>query len=401
MKKKIITFKMTVNEDETLTIESSLGDKHTSKQLTAILRFLSMDIYSKNEEFIRVVWDVDEFIAPIIRLMTKEEMIKLVDTLKIFIRPYTLFYIPDKTFNVKWIANSTKHQYYGLCQYFPDIEDEPEDLAPYVTSLIEALDIMKMEPNRLTSPVTIYEDTHRELLESLPAKDMPMEAARYAWFCSSKLWIEAYRLGYFPQTWDLDIKECFTTIASKMIDTRKIMWTTNKAVMRKAEYGYCRGYVTINKECTIHPIIYINEDNELSTPTGSWETYLTQAEINFIYKWKIGSFELIDGWWGIPAEKKYPLYAPIQELLALKAHENPVVSRIAKRMANAVFYGKFGEQRKKGFGPQFNSCWFAEISSQARLEVADFIYRNRLVKNVIHVSVDGVLLDKPPVGKFK
>ncbi|GAH26694.1 unnamed protein product, partial [marine sediment metagenome] len=39
--------------------------------------------------------------------------------------------------------------------------------------------------------------------------------------------------------------------------------------------------------------------------------------------------------------------------------------------------------------------WFAEISTQVRLQVAQFIYEHKLQESLIHIGVDGVLLSKP------
>jgi len=65
-------------------------------------------------------------------------------------------------------------------------------------------------------------------------------------------------------------------------------------------------------------------------------------------------------------------------------------------------YGKFGEERANEFGPYFNPCWFAEISTQVRLQVAEELYShgigpgdNEGYKSLIHISVDGFLLDCP------
>ena len=95
-----------------------------------------------------------------------------------------------------------------------------------------------------------------------------------------------------------------------------------------------------------------------------------------------------------------PLQEPMDKLLAYKERTG-LQSALAKRMSTGV-YGKFGEERKDEFGPYFCPCYFAEISTQVRLKVAEFLYENSIgprdnkgYSHLLHISVDGFLLDCP------
>jgi len=92
-----------------------------------------------------------------------------------------------------------------------------------------------------------------------------------------------------------------------------------------------------------------------------------------------------------------PLAEPVDKLLAYKQRTG-LQSALAKRMSVGI-YGKLGEERKDAFGPYFNPCWFSEISTQVRLEVAEYLYQHgigpRDSEHLIHISVDGFLLDMP------
>jgi len=95
-----------------------------------------------------------------------------------------------------------------------------------------------------------------------------------------------------------------------------------------------------------------------------------------------------------------PLAEPMDKLLAYKERTG-LQSALAKRMSTGI-YGKFGEERATEFGPYFNPCWFAEISTQVRLQVAEELYShsigpedNKGYKHLLHISVDGFLLDCP------
>ena len=101
-----------------------------------------------------------------------------------------------------------------------------------------------------------------------------------------------------------------------------------------------------------------------------------------------------------------PLLEPLSKLLTYKQRTG-LQSTLAKRMSTGI-YGKFGEERASEFGPYFNPCWFAEISTRVRLQVAEELYShgigpgdNEGYRHLLHVSVDGFLLDCPieEIGK--
>ena len=193
--------------------------------------------------------------------------------------------------------------------------------------------------------------------------------------------------------YDYDIVASFPSIARDLIDIRHCEWIKADHYIPEAIYGYCKCLVTIFPDIQVSPIICTDEQGNLSTPTGTWETYITKGEMDFMTKWKLGSWLMRDGWWAVSQKKITPLKIPMDRLLAYKDSEDKLVRMLAKRMSVGA-YGKFGEEWTERFGRHFNPCWFAEISTQVRLQVAEFIYKHKLQENVIHVSVDGVLLDK-------
>lgn len=198
------------------------------------------------------------------------------------------------------------------------------------------------------------------------------------------------------QVWDYDIQSCFPSIAKGLIDITDAEWLHSNKYQKDANYGFCEGRVTIYPHVKVHPIIYTDDNGRLSTPVGSWNTYLCKCEIDFINKWNIGYFEIFSGWWCFCKNpNKRPLENVANRLLKYKESKNEVVRLLAKRMSVGGLYGKFLEEHKDKFGKYFNSVYGATISSEARLEVAEFIYRNHAESSLIHVSVDGVLLDEP------
>lgn len=403
-------YKIQLLSDNRIRIETSGASVETGIPETALSFLLNRD-----EDQLSVVWNVDEFISVLLRLFPETELKKLQKRRKCFVRPFSVYYLNNKTFSVKQASRKGFNGFYSLDQYFPEVDDEPEDLQSYCDQLDKALTIMKQSHTRtLVSPIGIYKSCMFKHL-TLPnyRQIAPKEVllgdkgsdglAVYALNCSSKLWIENYKIGYFEKIWDYDMVSCFPTIAAELYDMSKFNWERSELFYPEAFYGYCKGIIRINKNVKLHPFIYkrTEADGNLHsyTPVGTWETYLTKAEIDFLYKWKLGEFELIDGWFGFPKKSglSQPYRKPIADLMKWKNHKNKLVSRLGKLQANGL-YGVQGEWRdtEEGEvpGPHANFLVFAEISSRARLHVADWIYRHKLVNNVVYISVDGVATDR-------
>jgi hypothetical protein len=352
----------------------------------------------ETEDSLNVCWNLEATVAPLLKMLGKELCEKLYKETKCFCRPFSIFYIPSKVFSIKPVFSHKRTNLYDISQYYPDLKepDSVTEIEKLGHRLMEALAKMNLYPTKLSSPITIYEQCVMSHLNLPTWLDMPDEACEFAINCSNKLWIEAYQIGYFGNAFDYDMTASFPSIAKDLKDIRKCEWVSSDKYRTDAVYGYLKGKVTIYNWVKVSPIIYIDDNGRLSTPTGTWETYLTMDEWLFIFKNGIGKFELEEGWWAIPKDFTWALHPPLEivmeRLLAYKDHSDELVRMLAKRMSVGV-YGKFGEEYENKFGKHHNPCWFAEISTKARLKVAEFIYKHQLQNNLIHVSVDGVLLD--------
>ena len=120
---------------------------------------------------------------------------------------------------------------------------------------------------------------------------------------------------------------------------------------------------------------------------------MTQDEINFINKWKIGTVDIVNGYWlNINKEDiKYPLKAEMERLYEEKEKNSGFRREIIKRIPNGC-YGKLLEVGKDGFGREFNAVWGAQVETPVRLQVAELALNNGIVP--IHIAVDGLLSDK-------
>lgn len=393
----LVAFKIQTEDKSLIINRSDIAIPYKTDNLTDAFNFLM-----KEENIILIAWNLDEEISPLLKLLSKEQCIKLQKTGRTNHKDHKIFYIQAKLFSItssRYSEDFKPRNCYHIKQYYPDYPDSQsiEQTLEYGQNIMQALKIMNLTSYKLSSPVAIYEDRilNNITLPTIQSSNITKQAAEYAWRCSGKLWIEAFKLGKFDNCFDYDISGAFPTFAKDMIDTTGAIWINDNKFHPEATYGFCKGWVTINDNVTVSPIIYENDKGELSTPTGTWNTFLTKSEIEFIDKWNIGHFEIENGWWCICKNpNKKPLENVTNRLLAFKKHSNPMVRLLAKRMSVGGLYGKFGEEHKNSFGRHFNPVYFAMISTLCRLEVARFIYENKCMDNLISVAVDGVLLDK-------
>jgi len=394
-------------DDGQLVIYESTYEVCRTKDIGEAFAFLCED-YDEPGHYgkcIKVCWNLDDTVAPILKLIGKDRCIKLWQEKRYREPPFDLFYVPGKVFSVRHIPTKLHCLLYGIDQYYTDLSEEPETLDEVVflgERLMKALGGMGMVPSKLTSPVAIYDECVMSHLDLPRANDMPAQAAEYAWYCAGLNWIEAYQLGYWDKAFDYDIKAAFPTVAMGLYDFRHCDWF-NGEYRADALYGYAKCEVKIYDWVQVSPVIRIDDEGELSTDVGEWQRHMNKAEIDFIRRNGIGKVKILDGWWAVPKHSgriPRPLEIPLKRLLEYK-ERNGLQSAIAKRMAAGV-YGKQLEERGDSFGPYFNPAWAAEITTATRLEVARWLYSHGIgpgsSRHLIHIGLDGALLDKEVEG---
>jgi len=368
----------------------------------------------QHDRCIRVAWELDAMLAPILKLLGQERCRKLLRAKRCYVAPFNIFYIPGKTFSVEHIPTKQRASFYDLQQYFPELSapDSVEEVQMLGRKLLYELHKMDLDPTKLTSPVKIYEECVLEYLDLPKLVDIPKEVAEYAVACMGRSWIEAHQLGYWPEAKDYDLTSAYANVAKDLPDIRYGRWLQSKNYQPNAIYGYVDALVTIYPGTMVHPILYETEDGTLESRVGTWQRKTQKCELDFIDKWGIGEYKILDGYWLMPpkrfkGELPKPLNKSTENLLKYKQITG-LQAALAKRMS--MFSGKFGEQRENGLGPFFNPVWKAEINTQVNLQVADWLYSNKIgpgndakYQYLIHVSVDGVLLtiDLPARGQWR
>jgi len=179
---------------------------------------------------------------------------------------------------------------------------------------------------------------------------------------------------------------------SQLADIRSGVWIHSNQYELDAYYGYAYGMVTINSDFS--PIIFPKSNEQSFTPKGSWERCCTKEQIDYLYWYKRGTFEVYNGWWWYPDKIVQPLKGVMEWLYSKKEQATGIDKMVIKRIM-AGTWGRTLQITQKGEpGDFFNPCWGAEVESRTALEVARFVIDNKLEDNLLSIAVDGVLTSK-------
>jgi hypothetical protein len=189
---RIMAYQTKMEGGRVLILESG-GAHLLSDNLEEIWGFLLEDY----GECLKVCWDLDGTVAPLLRLLGKTACRALRTSKKWHRGLFSIFYIPDKVFSVSHVSGA-KMNLYGLEQYYPEL-DEPDVEGVQALGMKLLLELKKMgfRPTKLTSPIAIYEEAILSKLDLPKITDMPKEVAEMAYECSGRLWVEAHQIGYW------------------------------------------------------------------------------------------------------------------------------------------------------------------------------------------------------------
>lgn len=391
---KTISFTSELRPNGKVLITQYRQDEIESDSYDDLLKFLLEDWGTA----IKICWDLDEFVAPLLRLIGKTPCLRLADNFhKCHLQGgFSLFYILGKMFSVHYGRYSTT--IYSIKQYFPKSE-APEtafDVSALGDYLLDTLHSMGLYPTKLTSPIGIFDEcvmSHMTIPTIYDQSDDVIDAADYALKCTGRLWLSSHQIGHWGQgeCFDYDIVSSFPSQAVNLFSTNNCKFAYSTTPIENADWGFLRGCLNITSP--ISPISYRWESGRLSNPVGEWDDYITLEEWRHIEKYGLGTFTLKDGWFLQFTNQCQPFNAIINRLFA-KRSQNPIKDIIVKRIMIGGFYGKFLEQYENGkYGKYFNPFYAAQISTGIRLKVSKMIQEKQLADNIISIGVDGLLLD--------
>lgn len=378
-------------------IQESSGETVLSANLEKLFNFL-LEPYDYP---VRVVWTLDEFVAPMLHLLGGQHCLELAKNKVTRWQGYKLFYIPQKVFSIHYEKYFS--QFFDLSQYYQDTIEPPFDAFEVkflANKLEEVFARMGLQPQSWTSPAKILKDCAFNRMVFPTVKDneglVRRESVNYALHCCHGNWITSFKAGHWPKgtAFDYDLTSAYPAEAMQLYDTRpeNCRYIKSNKFIPDADWAFLYGEVKIDKDFS--PIMYGSANRGLCNPVGQWRTYLTLDELNFIEKHKLGTFNFFNGWFLKFKNHKHIFNDVLQKLYSYRG-KHFLTDALAKRMMNSLYGITLQRNSDGSSGEFFNPFFGAQITTRCRLKVAESIIENGLQNNLVSINTDGFLVDKP------
>lgn len=373
-----------------VTIADSEGKEFTSCDADELIQFLG-----RNTDGFKVAWDIDALMKPIIALLPESVAKSLSNGDKVRTpADHLLIYNQSKSLFIG-LKHGASSSIYHISQYYPG-ESEPLTLKYVVVKtqdILKELAKIKVKPSKLSSPIAMFDGVFEGL--DLPTwGDYPDQINLVASECLDQIWNTAYKMGYFPETFDYDISAAYPSVMARLIDTRKGDWvksSNSKAFPKTAAYGFARGILRVSSE--LSPFVHLSRSGDSFDAKGPREKTIQLSDLKFLRDYDCGDFYISQGYWFIPdGAPIFPLEIIMKQYFRERADAAPVLKLILKCASNGI-YGRFRQvfQPENKLGKQANLVWAAIIEGESRLKVGRFIFDNQIQEDVIQVATDGVL----------
>ena len=405
---KLLAF-TSIHDGDSITLLNSSGDGISSSSLPELLHWLA---YSSTNGRLRVVHNIDYFLAPVLRLMP-ESLLKLLATNsdEASYNGDSIWYALHKMFRIR------KAYYYSIQEFFPSNIPEPDSvigLQERVDELSEALDMLGMGGfHKITTPIAVFEKTElgQQTYAQIPRDyEIPPFVSGlldYADQADRKEWISNYQIGHWDALFDWDVSACYSSVASQLPHIHDLeYWKSNTITSREegAIFGFCRGRMWIDpshpmQHCS--PIMVKDIGNSVQGNPAGWlpEDCYSLSEVRFIQNSGLGEFVMSDGYFAKVQNGVRPRYpfADIMEYLYQRRGWSGMCSSITKNIANQLV-GKLAEHLKwRGDreGELYNSVYHSLITTGGRVKVARWLLDNQVSKDeLVCVQTDGCRVTK-------
>ena len=392
---KIVAYKVDTEGNDVI-IHDSEGESIRSNNVDELIDFL----HEPFPEYlcIKIFWDMDAELAPIFKILGVSACRQLAG------KDHTykdLFYITSKVFRIERYDRLSF--FYHLSQYYVD-DPEPEDVETLYAKaqlVMDGFHAMGLNPKKLTSPVAIYEQevmSHMDIPTILTIPEKQDEMVEYAEHCLGfpekvHFWIQAYKIGHFNvgDIWEFDLRAAYPSVAVNLRSLKYAKYAKSPYFQPEADWGFMKGMVTIYDHIKVSPIF----DEYGRQPTGTFPAYITKQEYEFIYKWKIGEFKHEMGYYIKFTAPVKPMEVALKRLFNQRGFGS-ITDMLSKRISTGFSFGKFLEKHDDGtVGNAYNPIYACMVVSINNLKVAEFIYKNELQNDLVHVGVDSVSATKP------
>lgn len=243
-----------------------------------------------------------------------------------------------------------------------------QGLGEYV---VTAFDKLGVNVQGLASPASVLESyVLDQLLLRNPVHCVPEGALTFAIRSFSGAWFENFKAGYFPKTYRYDLVSAYPSVIRDLVDLSFGSWSHTANRPSDALYGYVYAKVDVAR-AHISPIVFKGVDGSVFHPYGTWYTYITVQELDWL-RAHGGEAKVLDAWWFIPHAVVYKYRGVVDKFFKVKRDAKAgSMEEWSAKIALVGMYGKFLQHRGGYAGRLYNPVYAAEITSRVRLKVAD------------------------------
>ena len=402
-------------DGDAVVLQVSSGANCVSSDFNQLLEFLQFT----GKHVFRFAFELDEFIAPVLRKLPLSGLQELADTKETVAGRFRIYYIPGRLFQVGPVGQPFGTRYYGIKRFLnimgilptPPLE-QVRETGQDILDTVEAIGLG--EPKRLTTAGAMFTatDIGSKLMQSIPTtSDYPPglleDIVEMSVLADNKYWVMAYQVGcWMLGLFDYDLTACFASIAASLVDIRDMeFWRSDSVGKREqgAYYGLVRGrfHLDMDAEYSHASPIVVEQDNDLVGQAYGWipEDVYTLDEIRVVERYSLGEF--IQTGQGVFAKimngvhPRYP-FREAMEWLYTKRSWSEMASTICKTAANAVVGKLIERERGDGSVPEYrNQFYHALITAQTRCAITKFLVENEVKESeLVTVQTDGVRLTR-------
>jgi len=236
-------------------------------------------------------------------------------------------------------------------------------------------------------------------------RKIPYGALEMAQNCYHTNWHAAFYLGHFKESWDYDTVSAFPYQTAQLVSSSPTYgdWVQTVERVNGAAYGFMRAVIKVEPS-HFHPVLtrivskLVGKGKMVRYRNGwgNWVGYITMEEYDFLRN--VGArVQVQDAWWFVPKVVVKPFEAPMGYLLGVrklaKSRNDMFLYNLCKLIATTP-QGKFISRRTDvgSLGTLFNPVYAAAITARSRVALALFCLPHS--KNVLHIAIDGALLNK-------
>jgi len=406
-------------------IADDLGDFRRIGSFDDVLSFLTRKRFrGKLNCFYNLKYDL----GCLVKYLGRDKCFELVKQCKTEYKGWTIVYIPQKVLKLK--KGHKTYQFFDIAQFFGYMElaeaartylgeeklemetkeftrnfvnanftrivDYCQQDAKLTQKLAEftlkAYRSLGVEPKDLVSPASIAQRYFRLSGWMPKVNELPYRALEFAYNCYKGGWFEVFKRGYFPEIYQYDVNSAYPAEIAELLDIERGDWVKRDEYLPKCPYGYIRAWVEIDFK-GISPIGVSTKWGNYY-PQGSFETYITKQEFDFINE-HLGKAQILEAWWFIPWEYSYPFRKTVRKLFELKQkaeQEGDEYTYFAAKLLMNSFYGKFFQKTPRSgeiqTGQLFNPIYATEITARARLKVAKAMLEHQ--REIAMVATDSI-----------